>query len=819
MSTDQIHSFAPTNSDNQSPLRSSHEALALIANALRLSTPALRMDPSQLASQLVGRLSDFTHPVICRLVKQAKESARTSWLCPLRSCLEPPSLSSKILLAGHTAAITGIAVCCAQRRVVTASWDGTIRLWDALTGQQLHVIRPKDLIGSQNYSAHRMAWNACRGALEMDVCRDGRRAIVLVDGTFIQVAELQDVPQLESFPYDTDSIGCIAISPNGGHAAFSDRSQGSIVSIDLNTRSVSGSIPIPSDLNVHQLKIAGDGHIVYASVSSSVDTWTSRAGIIAVDMRTGTERAFFESPWYHRRSWGTSLYRTVTSFDVSTDGCTLLALSEDGFVRVWDTETPATARCMDPGDEYRRSRGSSAYGPLYSSEGLIAISADGASLLAALTRFDRSMSAAPSEAIHEQDIMTWRLGEATHSQKLFRESAKLSALSWGSDASVVLVGTKLGKAFICSGRAESSLVAVDPNVTSVTEVVTSERSSRIMSMSDRKDMIVWDTDTATPLYELSAPDAVAVAMLDDGCQAVVATPDSIRIVDTLTGDTVRSLTGFSISEPLVVGRGGHSMCVRSSANAFVLWHVGRGKGAPCFYHTSPSEIKAMDSRGTLFIVRASGRMEVCRPRVNIRMTAGTFGLSVSTRRPYIDFFHSGGQPWFRLWSLRHLTPLRVIEPLGSRFVAVSSDLRRIYFGFEDGRIAAYASRSGKVIAEYNPGLGIPLALRERRQAEAVVVGTSNGDVGLIDLRRKRVVLHMGRHRGSVRHLASDVMGQRVLSAASDGTLRLYDMSDRRTDATFRMDGEPVRCLLSSNGQTAVCLDSSRRLAFLRLVTC
>ncbi|RUS77155.1 hypothetical protein EGW08_015078, partial [Elysia chlorotica] len=126
--------------------------LRLISDVLHLSGPALRKEPRQLASQLVGRLhrvvtSDVPrskgdpqrYPNLHPLLAAAKQSSLPA-LVPSVECLTEPGGILFDLLSGHSAPITALALTTDGQRALTTSCDGTLKLWDVRSGKVVKSI-------------------------------------------------------------------------------------------------------------------------------------------------------------------------------------------------------------------------------------------------------------------------------------------------------------------------------------------------------------------------------------------------------------------------------------------------------------------------------------------------------------------------------------------------------------------------------------------------------------------------------------------------------------------------------------------------------
>ncbi|KAE8629828.1 hypothetical protein XENTR_v10000607 [Xenopus tropicalis] len=126
--------------------------LNLLSEALQLSTKVLLRDPTQLASQLKGRLHQIEmldkpvapgdpikYPLLPTLLNQCHQSSIPVFL-PSFTCLLPPGGLLFDMLSGHTEAITAVAELQNGLQAVTASKDGTLKVWDLSTGKFIYTL-------------------------------------------------------------------------------------------------------------------------------------------------------------------------------------------------------------------------------------------------------------------------------------------------------------------------------------------------------------------------------------------------------------------------------------------------------------------------------------------------------------------------------------------------------------------------------------------------------------------------------------------------------------------------------------------------------
>ncbi|PHM08873.1 hypothetical protein CK516_18190, partial [Nostoc sp. 'Peltigera malacea cyanobiont' DB3992] len=111
------------------------KTLKLIQGALRLSAHILVKDKMQLAGQLWGRMQHFAVPEIQTMLEVAKQQQVLPWLRPLTSNLISPGGSLLLTLAGHSDWVNAIVLTLDGKRVISASDDKTLKLWNLETGE------------------------------------------------------------------------------------------------------------------------------------------------------------------------------------------------------------------------------------------------------------------------------------------------------------------------------------------------------------------------------------------------------------------------------------------------------------------------------------------------------------------------------------------------------------------------------------------------------------------------------------------------------------------------------------------------------------
>src|SRR5262249_20010638 len=117
------------------------QALKVIHDAVRLSSHVVAKDPTQFASQVVGRLLGMEgNRGVKDFSAKLTEYAPCPWLRPFWPALDAPGGALLRTLEGHAGAVSSVAVSANGRRAASISKDKTLKVWDVDSGRLLRTL-------------------------------------------------------------------------------------------------------------------------------------------------------------------------------------------------------------------------------------------------------------------------------------------------------------------------------------------------------------------------------------------------------------------------------------------------------------------------------------------------------------------------------------------------------------------------------------------------------------------------------------------------------------------------------------------------------
>jgi hypothetical protein len=172
------------------------EALEVIHGAVRLSSHVIESEPSQFASQVVGRLLPHCDsPVVQRFIEEITAAAPRPWLRALHPALHPPGTELVLTLKGHSDPVDGVAVTLDGKRAVSASWDKTLKEWDLETGGPLRTLEGHSSL------VNRVA-----------VTSDGKRAVSASSDKTLKIWDLDSGRLLRTLVGHSASVKGVAVT-------------------------------------------------------------------------------------------------------------------------------------------------------------------------------------------------------------------------------------------------------------------------------------------------------------------------------------------------------------------------------------------------------------------------------------------------------------------------------------------------------------------------------------------------------------------------------------------------------------------------------
>ncbi|MEO3751925.1 helix-turn-helix domain-containing protein [Streptomyces sp. B6B3] len=365
--------------------------------------------------------------------------------------------------------------------IATGASDGTVRLWDAVTGETRGTLAPAS--GQLNVPV-RVAFSPDGGILAAHTGSEG--------GT----VQLWDVATEEARGIgEVGQVSALAFSPDGATLAIGELG-GAVRLWEVATGELRGTVGSDAaDAGAASLDFSPDGGLLAAGdQDGAVRLW---------DTDTGEPR-------------GTLRGHTggQVSLDFGPGGTSLVTAGADGSVRVWDTATGETRYTLPtPG-------GSEAYVVAFGSDGSVATGGvDG------VVRF-------------------WDAASGELRRTLPGHTAMVTSLAFGTDGTMLVSSDVAGTIRVWDTAAGTPRHRFG-HADDVTSLAFDSDTNLLVVASDDDSATLWDTATGEARAELdTGPMTAAAALSPDGATLATGDLDgAVRLWDTATGASRGTLTG------------------------------------------------------------------------------------------------------------------------------------------------------------------------------------------------------------------------------------------------------------------------------------
>jgi WD40 repeat protein len=373
------------------------------------------------------------------------------------------------VLSGHGQKVMSAAYSPDSAHIVTASMDKTARIWDARTGAELAVLRGHEgTVQTAGYSAN------------------GARIVTASDDKTVRIWDAQTGAQLAVFSDSDSLVASAAYSPDDSRIVTASSLNAHI--LDARTGAKLATLSGHVDAVIAAVFSPDGKHIVTASWDKTARVWDARTGAQGIVL-----------------SGHNSI---LTSVAYSPDGTRIVTASTDKTVRIWDARTGAQLAVFSDGSNILPSA---------------TFSPDGTQIV---TASDNKIVLVWDARIEKQLAVLSGHGSIVASAAYSPDGTRI--VSAGGDTTALIWDARTGaKVAMLSGHSDG-----------IYSVAYSRDGTRILTASEDKTGRIWDARTGTQLLVLSGhTDSVRHASYSpDGARVLTTSPDNTaRIWDALTG--------------------------------------------------------------------------------------------------------------------------------------------------------------------------------------------------------------------------------------------------------------------------------------------
>jgi WD40 repeat protein len=598
-----------------------------------------------------------------RVVTASYDGTARVWDADTRKPRSPP--------LQHQGGVVSAAFSPDGTRVVTASYDGTARIWDAATGQPLSPpIKHQGFVWSAAFSP------------------DGTRVVTASEDKTARVWDAATGKPLSPPLQHQGFVRSAAFSPDGTRVVTTSGDKTARV-WDAGGKPLSP--PLQHQDRVVSAAFSPDGtRVVTASHDRTARVW---------DAATGTPR----SPPLQHQDY-------VESAAFSPDGTRVVTASWDKTARVWDA---ATGTPLSPPLQHQGVVVSAAFNP------------DGTRVVTA------------------SDDKTARVWDAATGKPLsppLQHQARVKSAVFSPDGTRVVTASEDKTARVWDAGAGKPL----PHQDRVWSAAFSPDGTRVVTASMDKTARVWDAATGKPLAPpLQHQDRVwSAAFSSDGTRVVTASDDrTARVWDAATGTPVSPpLHHQGIVWRAAFSPDGTRVVTASDDRTARVWDAATGTPvSPPLQHQNSVWSAAFSPEGTRVVTASEDK--------TARVWDAATGTPLSPPFQHQDHVRSAA-----------------FSPDGTRVVTAS----------EDKTARVWDAATGKPLSPPLQHQGIVWSAAFSPDGTRVVTASSDKTARVWDARTGKPLSPPLQHQGIVRRAAFSPDGTRVVTASDDWTARVWD---------------------------------------------
>ena len=598
-----------------------------------------------------------------------------------------------LTMEGHKDGVNSAMYSPDGARIVSASADNAVRVWDAKTGKALLTMEGhKDEVRSAMYSL------------------DGRRIVSTSSDCTGRVWDAKTGTAMLTLEGHTGVVKSAMYSPDGARIATASW-DGTVRVWDAKTGKVLLTLAGHKDPVNSAMFSPNGARIATASWDGTVRVWDAKTGKALLSMEGHKD--------------------DVHSAMFSPDGAHILSASFDCTVRVWDAITGRTLLTLELGP-------AAVWSAMYSPDG------------------ERIVAALYPWAVCVWDAKNWRklLELKDHNSKIKSVTCSPDSgriLTLMNDGTVQVWDAKAGRALLeLEGHGESAVFSMD--------------GTRIAVASLEGPVQVWDAKTGQALLTLDAHKELggSATFSPDGARIATASREGpVRVWDVTTGRALLTLERIHGLISVVFSPDGSRIATASREGRMRVWDAKTGRAL----------LTLEGNKGMIWPVVFS--------------PDGTRIAMASLEGPVQVWDAKTGKALLTLDMHKELGRLATFSPDGSR----------IYLASYDGKMQVWDAASGLALLTLDGHKDRVVSISFSKNGAHIVSASADKTLRVWDAKTGLSLLTLEGHESSVLFARYSLDGMSIVSASSDNTIRLWDAATGKEIWSLLICGEEESTLV------------------------